>query len=193
MHTTTPHRATRLAVLGAAAALAMTLTACSSGDDGGSAGKPPGPPSLGDPAPDGLDELDDLDLDDLDLDELGDLLDELGDYADDVTYRAGDCWGRPSAVDHDPRPCSEPHVFEVVGVFEDVDLSEYEDIRARGDAKDELCEGAFADYFSFPVHGQQAPIISVTPEPVMMNFTDVETVVCSAYTTRSEEHTASFR
>ncbi|MBB0231946.1 septum formation family protein [Streptomyces calidiresistens] len=104
----------------------------------------------------------------------------------------GDCWGRATTVDHDPRSCDEPHVFEVVGVHEGFEAPEGEGLagmQAEQEARDAICEGLFAEYFGVSYNDQPTPMILVTPEPVEMGS---DRIVCSAYTTRSEEHTAPF-
>ncbi|MDB1087971.1 hypothetical protein PJ985_10375 [Streptomyces sp. ACA25] len=197
-------RMPRTAAVTAALALGFGLAACSNDSDQAVA-----PPEVPESVETGLDDLDldDLGLDDLDLDlddlDLGDLEDfedfdlgdydfEFGDTSTDLTV--GDCWGRAGKVDHDPRHCSEPHVFEVVGIDEEFDLGGADDLRAVAEARQERCEAHFAEYFGVGYNEQGNPRYDVTDEPAIMNpGSETMLLVCSAYTTRTEEHTGSFR
>ncbi|NJQ16040.1 hypothetical protein [Streptomyces bohaiensis] len=118
---------------------------------------------------------------------------ELNDSGLRSELSEGDCWGRADTVDHDPVPCSEPHVFEVTGVHDDFVPSAPDDIITTTQEKEALCEETFAAYFGYGVDDQQPPVLSPAAEPTVLARGVPQTVVCSAYTTRTEEHTASFR
>ncbi|GAB3116246.1 hypothetical protein GCM10027160_24820 [Streptomyces calidiresistens] len=105
-----------------------------------------------------------------------------GDAADGE-WAVGDCWGGADAADRDPRPCEEPHVYEVIGVHDGVG-------EADDAARTALCETSFADYFGVPPQEQGSPGLVIVPEPVPA---EADRVVCSVYTSTSEEHTGSFR
>ncbi|MQS08738.1 septum formation family protein [Streptomyces alkaliphilus] len=176
------------AVTAAVVIVGLGTTACSS-DSG-----VPAPPAAGAGEPDRADMAEwEAELEEA-LKELEDLegLEGLDDFGTGAPLNVGDCWGRATTVDHDPRSCDEPHVFEVVGVHEGFEAPEGEGLagmQAEEEAKEAICEGLFAEYFGVPYNDQPLPMILVTPEPVEMGS---DRIVCSAYTTRSEEHTSPF-
>ncbi|NDL60662.1 septum formation family protein [Phytoactinopolyspora mesophila] len=134
-----------------------------------------------------LAELEDLDFDELfaGLDEadLDELFSDFGGAADPL--RTGQCWGLKESVEQDPIPCDQPHVYEVVGVFDDFDHDKsegpltFEELQEETAAKRELCEGAFAEYFGFSYEEQDTPTIVVDPMPTYLG--QPELVVCSAH------------
>ncbi|NJP67731.1 hypothetical protein [Streptomyces spiramenti] len=187
MRTITARTAHRRALTAAAGAviLTVTLTACS-GDSDDSAGRSDVPPGL-----EHLEDLENIDPDDMAA--LEDALNELEGLGAGTDLSQGDCWGRADTVDHSPTSCTEPHIFEVTGVHTDFEPSAPDDIITTTEEKEALCEETFAEYFGFPVNGQQPPVLVPAAEPTIVTRGIPQTVVCSAYTTRTEEHTASFR
>ncbi|MCE7083024.1 septum formation family protein [Streptomyces sp. ST2-7A] len=178
-----------VAVTAAVVVVGLGATACSSG---------PESPAAAPPVAEDFDAAEwEAELEEAlkDLEEMGDPGDLVGwdDFGTGEPLKVGDCWGRGTTVDHDPRSCTEPHVFEVVGVHEGFEAPEggegLDGMRAEQDAKDAICEGLFAEYFGVSYNDQPLPMILVTPEPVEMGS---DRIVCSAYTTRSEEHTSPF-
>ncbi|NJQ08118.1 hypothetical protein [Streptomyces lonarensis] len=180
MRTITSRTAHRRALTAAAGAviLAVTLTACS-GDGDDSAGNSD--------ASNGSDASNAQEGDDSAPSE------ELNDSGLRSELSEGDCWGRADTVDHDAVPCSEPHVFEVTGVHDDFLPSAPDDIITTTQEKDALCEETFAAYFGFTVDDQEPLVLLSTAEPSVLARGVPQTVVCSAYTMRTEEHTGSFR
>jgi hypothetical protein len=71
----------------------------------------------------------------------------------DFPIAVGHCWGRDAEVELDPFPCSEPHVYEVVGIIEDWDRDQYSgsfDAMVEGDeAMMDACEAAGIAYFGY--------------------------------------------
>ncbi|WP_103500213.1 MULTISPECIES: hypothetical protein [unclassified Streptomyces] len=180
-----PRTARTLTTAAAAVLLTAALTACSGDGEGFGASTGEKVGELGE-LTDGLSE---------ELAQLEDLELDLPDGWDGGTELAeGDCWGRADTVDHAPRSCDQPHVFEVVGVQEGF-VPTADDLFAVEEEKEAVCADMFATYFGHAFDAQQPPHLDLTPEPTVVG-TDASggiTVVCSVYTTRTEEHTGSFR
>lgn len=135
-----------------------------------------------------------------DLEELERLSEELQSAYDDLpeefrgtALQVGDCWGVSGGVDFDPRPCTAPHIYEVIAVVDDFDPAEHveqgldwlAELQAEQEARDELCRTAFADYFGYPyLPSDHGIAVEPTPEyPMEPNL-----VVCSAHSAPDVEY-----